>query len=254
MYGLFFAMWEKFLFERYGKFADITFREATVGVASSLSLHRNEIFYQACNMVSATVGIPVCSLLREYGRYLVAYAANSRQYARMHSSQELLLEMVITGDVAGFSYEKVAGDHVRLCAIQPYQSCSVVYGMIEGAGMVYRERIQIEELSCLVHGEGSCQFDVRFGGSLPKTGNKDILYREVANLIFTALPDKGRGMTACEISNFLTLKYKYAFRPSYIAWIMIQLQGAGLLIVSDKESGDMFYEREYLRSPATDLK
>jgi Haem-NO-binding len=45
----------------------------------------------------------------------------------------------------------------------PRRLCAMLRGLVEGTARHYRERVRVEELSCMDRGDEACTFHVRFG-------------------------------------------------------------------------------------------
>ena len=270
MHGLIFATWERFLGERYGEVVLGVYRDTVEGTEASIPLatriYQDEILLAGVAAASTMTGIAVNVILREYGRYFITNGLTghicSHLLESVHSARDLLLVMRSahkqlnnsSADIIPplFRYEPLTGLGIRIIYDSHRRLCPLLCGAIEGAGMRYGEEIAIKEVSCMRHGEADCQFDVSFLGKFEMSSVTDehravnVKRNEVAEMLFHMLPSEGRGITLCEASNLASL-HGYVVRPSQIAGIMRQLQNVGLVILSAKQTGDMFYEREYLR-------
>ena len=146
--------------------------------------------------------------------------------------------------------EPLTGSGIRITYDSHRHLCPILWGAVEGAGMRYGEEIAIQELTCMQKGDEDCQFDVIFLGKCEGSSHtpdvRSIKQTKAAEDIFHMLPLEGRGLTLVEISKLLRIRGS-DIRPSQVAGIMRQLQNVGLVILSAKQTGDLFYEREYLR-------
>ena len=269
MHGLIFATWEKFLGERYGEVVLSIYRGAIEGTSARIPLatrvYEDEVLVKGITAVAEMTRIAPNVLLREYGRYFISNVFTghvcSHLLEKVQCARDLLLIMRgahkqlhhASEEIVPplFKYEPLTGSGIRITYDSHRHLCPILWGAIEGAGMRYGEEIAIQELSCMQQGDEDCQFDVLFlgkcEGSSPSTdGHRSIKQTKVAEAIFHMLPLEGRGLTLCEISNLLRIRGS-DIRPSQVAGIMRQLQNVGLVILSAKQTGDLFYEREYLR-------
>ena len=54
---------------------------------------------------------------------------------------------------------------VSITYTSPRRLCTLLRGLVEGTARHYREKAQIEELTCMDRGDDACRFKVRFGRS-----------------------------------------------------------------------------------------
>jgi Haem-NO-binding len=271
MHGLIFATWERFLSEQYGEVILGVYKAAIEGTSASVPLasrvYDDAILYRGVAAVSTMTGTDASVYLREYGRYFVTNKFTNHLcghiFASVHSARDLLLAMrgihkqlhAISSDIIPpiFSYSPLQGNDIRISYDSHRQLCPLLWGAIDGAGLLYQEYIAVREVACMRKGDSECKLDVHFLGKNTETPPMDAGERyspeqqKMREILFHTLPDHGRGLTLYEVSALVARTYGFTIRPSRVAGLIMQMQNVGLVILSAKQAGDMYYEREYLK-------
>jgi hypothetical protein len=218
--------------------------------------------------------VPVVTLLREYGRYFIINGLTghlcSHILSNVFSGCDLLLTMRDaharlrrTKDELQpplFKYTSVSPNKVTLIYDSPRQLCSVLLGAIEGAAQRYGETVQIEELSCMKHGDATCQIRTHF--SPPKydparyTNTRLPEQREertrLLKQLWNLLPEAGTidGFTLTKIQDMLKKQQRLPdlqIRPAVLFEALQQLQFSGYVMSTSTRENDDFMKRRYWR-------
>ncbi|HEX3640656.1 MAG TPA: heme NO-binding domain-containing protein [Ktedonobacteraceae bacterium] len=271
MHGLIFATWEKFLADRYGEVALGIYRSSIAGTGADIPLvtrtYPDEVLLKGVTATSKVTGVAPSILLYLYGEYFITNNFTSHVCSHLlegiHSARDLLLTMRMAHQQLNhasseivpplFQYEPLTGLGIHIIYDSHRHLCPILYGAIEGAGKKYSEVVAVQEIACMQKGDDDCQFDVHFLGKWGLSPTADVYQlgsnagqRKMAETIFHMLPSEGLGITLHEVSSLLAL-HGHSVRPSQIVGIMRQLQNVGLVILSAKQTGDIFSEREYLK-------
>src|SRR5579864_6713505 len=229
MHGLIFMTWEKYLAERFGHPFLSTYRAAIGETHTDLPL-ANRLYDDATLVAGVTAaseltGLPVDTLLREYGRYFILNGLTGHLctylLTQVHSSRDLLLMMrdaharlrhTLEGVAPPlFTYEASSrSNEVVLIYDSPRHLCSVLRGAIEGAAERYGEQVRVIERTCMKRGAPVCRFQARFFApslALPeqlKTSEqvaRQKARKELTALVLSLLPAVGTtgGLTLADI-------------------------------------------------------
>lgn len=281
MHGLIFVTWEKYLADRFGSSLLTSYR-AKIGETAATAPQANHVYEDAILLAGVTAaneltGMPVDTLLREYGHYFIVNGLTSYLCAfllkQVHHTKDLLLTMrnahaqlrrspdTLTPPL--FRYQMISSNPNQLGLIyeSPRKLCSVLRGAIEGAAERYGEQVQIVEHTCMKQGHIACRFEIHFFPSSqsheePETAEQLARQREkqkLANLLLRLLPDTD-GMTLADIQKVLQRKQAQSqlLRPSKLLETLHQLQHIGLVSSTANQLKDLLMERRYWRTPTTD--
>jgi len=279
MHGLIFVTWEKYLSERFGSSLLYEYRAAigetpaTAPLASRI--YSDETLLAGVGAATKLTGVPVDTLLREYGHYFVINALTSHLCAylltQVQSGRDLLLVMrdahaqmrripdAITPPL--FAYEAISTNPNELALIydSPRQLCPVLLGAIEGAAERYGERVSLIERTCMKRGGPVCRFEMRFfppSSELVRQQEtpEQLAHRraqhQLADLVWSVLPDQD-GVTLTELQGMLPLwrVNPNQLRPSFLLEAVRHLQHAGLVASTANQRGDDLTRRRYWRVP-----
>jgi predicted hydrocarbon binding protein len=277
MHGLIFMTWDKYLAERFGSSFLSTYREQIGETPATFPLanrtYSDEALLAGVGAAHALSQLPVETLLREYGRYFISNGLTghlcSYILSNVFSSRDLLLTMRDaharlrrTGDELQpplFEYTSIATNEVTLIYDSPRQLCSVLLGAIEGAAQRYGETVQIEELSCMKHGNAICQLQAHF--SPPQSDparytnpNPPKQREERARLLkqlWNLLPEAGTidGFTLTKIQEMLKKLHApdFQLRPAVLFEALQQLQFSGYVMSTSTRENDNLMNRRYWR-------
>ncbi|HLJ34867.1 MAG TPA: heme NO-binding domain-containing protein [Ktedonobacteraceae bacterium] len=278
MHGLIFMTWEKYLAERFGRPFLSTYRAAIGETHTDLPL-ANRLYDDATLVAGVTAaseltGLPVDTLLREYGRYFILNGLTGHLctylLTQVHSSRDLLLMMrdaharlrhTLEGVAPPlFTYEASSrSNEVVLIYDSPRHLCSVLRGAIEGAAERYGEQVRVIERTCMKRGAPVCRFQARFFApslALPeqlKTSEqvaRQKARKELTALVLSLLPAVGTtgGLTLADIQGILRQREDvrpHQLRPAVLLEALTQLQFAGLVMSTASQQGDDFARRCY---------
>jgi hypothetical protein len=281
MHGLIFVTWEKYLSDRFGSALLDSYR-AKLGETSATAPQTNYIYDDALLLAGVTAaneltGMPVDTLLREYGHYFIINGLTSYLcfflLKQVHHAKDLLLTMrnahaqlrrgpdMLTPPL--FHYQMISSNPNDLGLIyeSPRKLCSVLQGAIEGAAERYGEQVNIVEHTCMKQGHTACHFEIHFFPSSealkePETAKQLVHNREkqdIANLLLRLLPETG-GMTLADMQKMLQQKHvhPHSLRPSKLLEALQQLQHVGLVGSTANQLRDLLMERRYWRTPTSD--
>ena len=278
MHGLIFVTWEKYLTERFGG-AFLNMYRMSIGETSINAPLASRVYNDATLVAGITIatrlsGVPVATLLREYGRYFMLNGLTGHLCAylltRVHSGRELLLmmrdahaQMRRTPDNITpplFIYEPLSLDPQEFALIyeSPRKLCAVLHGAIEGAAERYGEQVKILERTCMHQGDAVCRFELRFSANrslliqqeTPEMINKRKMKQQMANLVLSTLPVTD-GITLLELQAILQQRASgpFSFRLSTLLDALQHLQYAGLVASTANQRGDTLSLRRYWRAP-----
>lgn len=280
MHGLIFMTWEKYLAERFGRPFLSMYREAIGETQANLPL-ANRLY----DDVTLVAGVQAASqlshlsvdlLLREYGRYFILNGLTNHLctylLSQVHSGRDLLLVMrdaharlrhTLEGVAPPlFTYEGPSRpNEVVLVYDSPRHLCSVLRGAIEGAAQRYGEQVRVVERTCMKRGVTVCRLQARFFAfsptlqehpRTPEQVARRKAQRELADLVFSLLPDAGttEGLTLADLQRVLRQHQDIRprqLRPAVVLEALNQLQFAGLAMSSASQPGDDFAHRSYWR-------
>lgn len=280
MHGLIFVTWEKYLAERFGESFLYRYRDVigeTVANAPLASrLYDDATLLAGVGAAGKLSGLPVDTLLREYGRYFIINGLTSHLctyvLAQVHSGRDLLLTM---RDVHArlrcthegltpplFNYEfSPHPNTVVLLYDSPRNVCSVLWGAIEGAAERYGERVHIVEQSCMKRGAAVCRFVAHFSPSptsteqaikTPEQVTRQQKQKELTELVLGFLPERGptEGVTLADLQQILQHHRQISahyLRPAVLLEALQHLQFAGYVASTANDPGDEFTRRRYWR-------
>jgi hypothetical protein len=182
MHGLVFVAWEKYLAERFGTSTLSDYRRR-IGESPSDAPLTSRVYDDALLLAGVAAahnltGVPVDTLLYEYGRYFLINGLTSRLCSylltQVGNARDLLLTMSRAHAQMAqasegimpplFGYDAIPGDPSGLYMYydSPRQLCDLLRGAIVGAAERYGERVQVVEESCMKRGADVCSFAIRF--------------------------------------------------------------------------------------------
>lgn len=280
MHGLIFVTWEKYLSERFGPSLLQRYRDS-IGETPATTPLASRVYDDATLLAGVgeahrLTGLPVDTLLREYGRYFILNGLTrhlcSYLLAQVHSGRDLLLcmrhahaQMRLTPDALTppvFQYEVLPGEEkgaLRLLYDSTRQLCPLLMGAIEGAAQRYDETVSIVEQTCMRQGAFACTFVIHFASltatptPLQETVQQKALrerQQQLADLVLHALPTDG-GLTWVQLLERLRSLYVATdlLRPRTLLEAIQHLQHAGLVSSSSHLPGDTLEGRRYWRAP-----
>ena len=190
MHGIIFVSWDSFLRATFGDTFLHEYRAEMYLKGHFISLmnqtYPDEHLLQALTFVSLQKSTSVDALLHAFGRYYIMNELTGFVCAalleKVKNAKELLLVMadahlqlkqascemrtshLISPPI--FQYEHVHGHPDQLIVVYqgPRQLCPLLQGAIEGAGMRYREKINIvhNPNECMRHGAHACRLSIQF--------------------------------------------------------------------------------------------
>jgi Haem-NO-binding len=278
MQGLIFVTWEKYLAERFGgtflNIYRVHIGETSVNAPLASRVYDDATLIAGVTIANKLSGMPIATLLREYGRYFILNGLTDHLCAylltRVHSGRELLLmmrdahtQMRRTPDNVTpplFMYEPISLNPQEFALIyeSPRKLCSILYGAIEGAAERYGEQVNIIERTCMHQGGAVCRFDLRFSTNrsllmqpeTPEMINQRRIKQQMAELVLSALPITN-GITLLELQALLQQRASgpFPFRVSTLLEALRHLQFAGLAASTANQPGDTLSLRRYWRAP-----
>jgi hypothetical protein len=171
------STWEQFLFERYGKEVTSTGNDLIEHAASA----------------SVSINKPLPHLLREYGRHTTIHSLYP------HLQPTCTQEMIIMARTAYvqlrrttaippiYQHTAMAGGGMQLTYDGHEQLCSIIWGILEGCALIFRENIAIAERSCIQHGGDQCLFEVHFLPPNHKKPHKH--HQKIVDLLLATLSE-----------------------------------------------------------------
>lgn len=281
MHGLIFVTWEKYLSDRFGASLLASYR-VKIGETPATAPHTNHVYDDAILLAGVSAaceltGMPIDTLLREYGRYFIANGLTGYLCAfllkKVHHARDLLLimnsahaQLRRTPDTLTpplFHYQMVAARPNDLILIyeSPRKLCSVLLGAIEGAAERYNEQVRIVERTCLKQGHMACRFEIRFIPAAKVPMNQDTAQQlahqrekqDLASLLLRVLPNTD-GITLTDLQKILQQRgvQSQYLRPSKLVEALQQLQHVGLVSSTANQLKDFLMERRYWRTPVSD--
>lgn len=274
MHGLIFVTWEKYLQERFegAIFSEYRQRLALTASNSPLAIrtYPDEMLLGGISTAHQITGVPVDTLLREYGHYFIANGLTRHRCAyllsQVHNGRDLLLAMRdaheqmkqlpdgLTPPLFGYQFYSQDPQTMLLIYDSERKLCPLLLGAIHGAADYYGEQVAVTEQTCMRRGNQVCTFAVKFFGQQfenAETPEMQAHRKEqqlYADRIFAILP-LYHGLTLAEIQRQLRLQgiHRQQVRPSLILQALIHLHHVGLAASSANEPGDDFTHRRYWR-------
>ena len=279
MHGLIFVTWEKYISERFGETLLKEYREAIGETAATSPLasrtYSDEVLLAGVGAACKLTGLPLDTLLWEYGRYFMLNGLTSHLCAylltKVNNGRELLLMMRkahaqmrrlpdgLTPPL--FEYQAISASPHELALIydSPRHLCALLWGAIEGAAQRYGQRVQVVEVSCMKHGAPICRFELHFSAPIskplealetPEQIAKRANQQQMANLVLSVLPTE-YGLTLVELQEHLRVwgVNQQQIRPAVLLEALRHLQLAGLVSSTANRPGDNLANRRYWRTP-----
>jgi hypothetical protein len=279
MHGLIFVTWEKYISERFGETLLKEYREAIGETAATSPLasrtYSDEVLLAGMGAACKLTGLPLDTLLWEYGRYFMLNGLTSHLCAylltQVNNGRELLLMMRkahaqmrrlpdgLTPPL--FEYQAISASLHELALIydSPRHLCALLWGAIEGAAQRYGQRVQVVEVSCMKHGAPICRFELHFSEptskplealETPEQIAKRANQQQMANLVLSVLPTE-YGLTLVELQEHLRVweVNQQQIRPAVLLEALRHLQHAGLVSNTANRPGDNLANRRYWRTP-----
>jgi hypothetical protein len=280
MHGLIFVTWEKYISERFGEALLKDYREAIGETAATSPLtsrtYSDEVLLAGVGVACKLTGLPLDTLLWEYGRYFMLNGLTSHLCAylltKVNNGRELLLMMRqahaqlrrlpdgLTPPL--FEYQAISASPHELALIydSPRHLCALLWGAIEGAAQRYGQRVQVVEVSCMKHGAPICRFELRFSEpssskplealETPEQIAKRANQQQMANLVLSVLPTE-YGLTLVELQEHLRVweVNQQQIRLAVLLEALRHLQHAGLVSSTANRPGDNLANRRYWRTP-----
>lgn len=279
MHGLIFVTWEKYLSERFSGALLKDYRAAIGETAATSPLasrtYSDEVLLAGVQAACQLTGLPLDTLLWEYGRYFMINGLTGHLCAylltKAKDGRELLLMMRqahaqmrrlpdgLTPPL--FAYQAISDSRNDLALLydSPRRLCALLWGAIEGAALRYGQRIRITEVSCMKQGAPVCRFEIHF--SVPISKPLEILetpeqiarrtnQQQLANLVLSVLPTE-YGLTLVELQEHLRIWEvgPQQVRPAILLEALRHLQHAGLVSSTANQPGDNLANRRYWRTP-----
>jgi hypothetical protein len=279
MHGLIFMTWEKYLAERLGSDFLRAYREK-IGESPSEApiatrIYDDAILLAGVGAASELSKMPVERLVHEYGQYFITNGLTghlcSYILSSVHSGRDLLLAMRDAHSRLRRTMEELQPplfeygntnnpNEVILIYDSPRQLCTLLLGAIEGAAMRYGETVEIQELSCMKHGDSSCKIKAIFSApqgdpnryNNPERKKRRLEQTGLMKQVWSILPEAGTidGYTLAQIQSLL-IQYKHIqstqLRPAILVEALHQLQFSGYAMSSAANSNDDFMQRRYWR-------
>jgi len=279
MHGLIFVTWEKYIAERFGEALLRDYREAIGETAATSPLasrtYSDEFLLAGVGVACKLTGLPLDTLLWEYGRYFMLNGLTSHLCAylltKVNDGRELLLMMRkahaqmrrlpdgLTPPL--FEYQAISSSPHDLALIydSPRHLCALLWGAIEGAAQRYGQRVQVVEVSCMKHSAPVCRFELHFSKptskplealETPEQIAKRANQQQMANLVLSVLPSE-YGLTLVELQEHLRVweVNQQQIRPAVLLEALHHLQHAGLVSSTANQPGDTLANRRYWRTP-----
>ncbi len=279
MHGLIFVTWEKYLSERFSETLLKDYREMIGETAATSPLasrtYSDEVLLAGVGAACKLTGLPLDTLLWEYGRYFMLNGLTSHLCAylltKVNNGCELLLMMRqahaqmrrlpdgLTPPL--FEYQAISDSPNELALIydSPRHLCALLWGAIEGAAQRYGQRVQVVEVSCMKHGAPICRFELHFSEPVskplemletPEQIAKRANQQQMANLVLSVLPSE-YGLTLVELQEHLRVweVKQQQIRPAILLEALRHLQHAGLVSSTANRPGDNLANRRYWRTP-----
>lgn len=276
MHGLIFVTWEKYLLERfqwemveeYRQQLGLTITNAPLAIRT----YPDELLLAGVGVAHTITGVPVDTLLKEYGHYFMVNSLTRHRCAYLlnqaHNGRDLLLAMRdgheqmqqlpdgLTPPLFEYRIHPHNPQTMMLIYDSPRKLCPLLNGAIEGSAAYYGEQVNVTEQTCMRQGDQACKFLITFFKG--QQGHKDTLEVQThrkeqqlfADQIRHILPTQ-HGLTLSEIQE--TLRRHGAsqreLRPALILQALTQLHHAGLVASSANETGDEFTHRRYWSVP-----
>jgi len=279
MHGLIFVTWEKYLSERFSGALLRDYRAAIGETAATSPLasrtYSDDVLLAGVQAASKLTGLPLDTLLWEYGRYFMINGLTGHLCAylltRVKNGRELLLMMRqahaqmrrlpdgLTPPL--FAYQAISGSQNDLALLydSPRHLCALLWGAIEGAALRYGQRIRITEVSCMKRGAPVCRFELHFSApdsqpletlETPEQIAKRTNQQQLANLVLSVLPTE-YGLTLVELQEHLHIWEvgPQQVRPAILLEALRHLQHAGLVSSTANQPNDNLANRRYWRTP-----
>lgn len=165
MYGLIFVTWEKYLWERFqGNVLTKYRRQLGLNVTNAplaIRAYPDELLLKGVGTAHKITGVPVDTLLQEYGRYFIINGLTHHLCAYLlnqaHNGRDLLLAMSDAHEQMKqlpdgltpplFEYRIHPRDPQLMVLIydSPRQLCPLLLGAIEGSAEYYGEQVSVSE-------------------------------------------------------------------------------------------------------------
>lgn len=279
MHGLIFVTWEKYLSERFSETLLKDYRAAIGETAATSPLasrtYSDEVLLTGIRTACRLTGLPLDTLLWEYGRYFVINGLTGHLCAyllsRVKSGRDLLLMMRqahaqmrrlpdgLTPPLFEYQISPDAQHDLALLYDSPRHLCTLLWGAIEGAAQRYGQRVQVVEVSCMKRGAPICHFDLHFSVPVsqplavletPEQIAKRTNQQQLANLVLSVLPGE-YGLTLVELQEHLRIWAvgSQQVRPAILLEALRHLQHAGLVSSTANQPDDNLANRRYWRAP-----
>ena len=175
MHGLIFASFRDYLLSEHGP-------EVAHGVTAgepqyTLSeAYPDEQFLALLEHACARTRLSRDELLFEFGVFTAA-TTFARLYPLLYKMSATARDFLLTVETPIHDVVRVAlpdarppalavtdlgDDGLEIVYTSPRRICAMLRGLVEGAGRVYDETLEVEELECIHHGASACRFVIRF--------------------------------------------------------------------------------------------
>jgi hypothetical protein len=135
---------------------------------------------RACQMT----GLERDALLRDFGAF-TAERTFARLYPALFDLSSSARDFLLTVERPIHELVRVAipnalppelavseldGRRITIHYASPRRMCALLRGLVEGTARHYRERVRLEEKTCMHRGDGACTFEVHFEGGVADQG------------------------------------------------------------------------------------
>ena len=277
MHGLIFVTWEKYLQDRFEGAVFSQYREKLgLNAANSplaVRTYPDALLLKGVGTAHEITGVPVDTLLQEYGHYFIVNGLTRHRCAyllsQVHNGRDLLLAMRdaheqmqqlpdgLTPPLFEYRFHPRDADTMAIIYDSERQLCPLLLGAIQGTADYYGQRAEVSEVTCMRRGDASCTFFVKFSSTsaaseeVPEMQTHRQEQQHYADQIFALLP-MSHGLTLAELQERIVQRgaSKQQSRPALILQALTMLHHAGLVASSANEAGDEFSHRRYWRIPS----